>query len=193
MATGNQFPKFNSGDPAEKLLNQKTLNQLSSILNSLNQPTIGRPTIRNGAATFLPDSLPPVEIALGMILEINTSTASTGFQGPTGEVNVIKVQKIDAVFEETVGTQDITQLDAKPNIVFAAADPDFSGAANDYVWMARWSNQWWVTEGAGGTSTFKHGIVRTLCDQGCNTYEVEIVERTFSESCTGTGTGTGTA
>lgn len=53
----------------------------------------------------------------------------------------------------------------------------------------------WLAGPGGGGDTLRHGIVREICDQDCNTYVVEIVERTFDESClaTGTGTRTGTA
>lgn len=51
-----------------------------------------------------------------------------------------------------------------------------------------------LVEGTGsGVANIRHAVVRRMCSQVCNTYEVEFVTRRFDESCGGTGTGTNTS
>lgn len=190
MAGPDVFPKFSAGDPPGKLLDHKLLNSAFDKISSAEMPTVGRPDINNATGGFSPDNRPPVEIRLAKIMEFQTSTATSGFVGPTGQVNVIKAGIVDALFPEVVGTQTVSEQSASSEVIFAAANPDFDGSVGDFIWVKRWSHQWWVESAGGAATTLKHGIVRTLCDQDCNTYSVEIVERTFDETCTGTGTGT---
>ena len=66
-------------------------------------------------------------------------------------------------------------------------------AAATYLAVTRDKYGTWLAGPSGGAQ-LKHGIVTAICNQECSIYEVEIVERSFSEACgTGTGTGTGTA
>ena len=45
--------------------------------------------------------------------------------------------------------------------------------------------------GGGGEITLRHAVVRRVCNAECGLYEVEFVNRTFSQECAGTGTGSG--
>jgi hypothetical protein len=57
-----------------------------------------------------------------------------------------------------------------------------------YIGIKRDKYGTWIADTGGGSANLRHGIVTKVCDTECNIYEVEIVERTFPESCTGTGT-----
>jgi hypothetical protein len=159
-----KFPVFKQGDPASKLLNHNLLNNAFSMIGSLGQTTIGRPSIGTGPASYMPSDRPPVEVVLAKVLGSSASTATGSFAGPTGEVEVFKVEKIDAVFEETVGTQQITQLDASTRVVYAAAPAGFTSADDSYVWIARWSHQWWILTGAGGGVSAAAGVIKFVVD-----------------------------
>jgi len=85
-------------------------------------------------------------------------------------------------------------IDGKP-VPADITDPDIfaNGAFNDpNTWKTgpvdlRWDDERkvWTSADRG---VLRHGIVRKVCDEDCNIYEVEIVERSFSEDCdTGTG------
>lgn len=183
----NGFPKFSPGDPASKALEHKFLNKLTGAVGNVSRQTIGQGEINNASGKFVPRTPPAPEIRLVKVLDIGTPGA--GSFAPSGKVNVVKAELIDAVFAETVGSQDLSELDAADRIVYAAASPAITLAVNDFTWVTKWSGQWWVTN-MGGAATLKHGIVTAICDQDCSTYEVEIVNRTFVDDCS---TGTGTA
>ena len=125
-----------------------------------------------------------------MVKVLDIGTPGSGVFGASGKVNVVKAELIDAIFAETVGSQDLTETDASDRVIYAAVSPSVSLAVNDFTWVTMWSGQWWLTN-MGGSATLKHGIVTEICDQDCSTYTVEIVNRTFEDDCT-TGTGTGT-
>ena len=183
------LPVFKKGDPASKLVDHKLINKAFGAINNLKRGTTGIPSAQLGGLTYRPEALPPIDAKLGRVMEVETSTGA--FTAPTGKVNVIKFELVDALFAEVVGEQDITQQNGAGRIVYAAADPESSLSVNDYAWLVQWSGQWWVLNGSGGgATTLRHGIVRSICDATCNTYVVEIVERTFDETCLATGTGT---
>jgi hypothetical protein len=190
------LPVFKKGDPASKLVDHKLINKAFGAINNLKRGTTGIPSAQLGGLTYRPEALPPIDAKLGRVMEVETSTGA--FTAPTGKVNVIKFELVDALFAEVVGEQDITQQNGAGRIVYAAADPESSLSVNDYAWLVQWSGQWWVLNGSGGGGglELKHGVVRSVCDASCGTYVVEIVKRSFSETCsgtTGTGTGSGVA
>lgn len=57
----------------------------------------------------------------------------------------------------------------------------------------RWDDDRKVWSAGGQATTLRHGVIRSICDESCGTYVVEIIERTFDENCGDTGTGTGTS
>jgi len=183
----NIFPQFNAGDPAKKALDHKFLNNVTDSISQIAQKTIGQPGINNGAGNFNPRQLPGPDMRLVKVLDIGTP--GSGTFGAAGKVNVVKAELIDAVFNEAVGSQDLAEVDAADRILYAAASPAVSVAVDDFIWVTKWSGQWWVTN-MGGSATLKHGIVTAICDQDCSTYTVEIVNRSFEDDCS---TGTGTA
>lgn len=177
----NIFPTFNAGDPASKALNHKFLNNVGNSIANLSQRTIGQPGITNGAATFQPPILPGADIRLGKVLEVEDATGD--FKGPLGAVNVIKFEVIDALFDETVGQQALTEQDASSNIIYAAAPTSFSALVNDFAWVTKWSGQWWVLTGGGGggSSIIMFEIIDTEeCGTGCVDATVELLACGFS-------------
>tara|TARA_R110002096_G_scaffold66682_6_gene162288 strand:+ start:9540 stop:10283 length:744 start_codon:yes stop_codon:yes gene_type:complete len=177
MSSNEMFEKFNKGDPASKALDHKFLNSLTGAISGLSRATIGDSRVNVGGNSYDPRKVPPVEVKLTKVLEFEESTATLGFKGDTGEVNVIKLEVIDAVFEETVGTQTLTELDASSNVIYAAAPPSFTAEVDDFVWVVKWSHQWWVITGSGGggasivlfTITDADG-----CGSGCVDATVEL-------------------
>ena len=172
----NIFPTFNTGDPATKALDHKFLNNVGSSIANLSQRTIGQPRISNGAAEFQPPLLPGAEIKLGKVLEIQTATGE--FKGPLGVVNVVKFEVIDALFEETVGQQDLTEQDASSTVIYAAAPASYSALVNDFAWITKWSGQWWVLTGGGGggASMVLFEITDTeACGTGCVDATIEML------------------
>lgn len=145
----NIFPKFKTGDPAGKVLNAEFLNGLTGSIANLSQPTIGAAGISNGIGQFTPDGRPPTEVKLVKVIDIGTP-ATGNFVGPVGKVNVIQTEVVDALFEEAVGPQTLTELGASGHIIYAGEAPGSSTAVNDFVWIVRWSHQWWVMNGGGG-------------------------------------------
>jgi hypothetical protein len=190
-----QFPSFNPGDPLGKLTDHKLMNELFSAVSEASKTPIGRSQIGAGGIPFKPDLKNSSEPKLAKVIEVGSSSSAADFVGPSGGVDVIRVEFMDAVFPEVLGPQEVTQTDSSRRIAFAAAAPDQSLAVNDFVWVVNWSNQWWVVSGSGGAGDveIKHGIVREICNQECGTYVVEIVNRSFVDDCAATGTGTGTA
>lgn len=188
-----KFPVFKQGDPASKLLNHNLLNNAFSMIGSIGQTTIGRPSIGTGPASYMPSDRPPVEVVLAKVLGSSASTATGSFAGPTGEVEVFKVEKIDAVFEETVGTQQITQLDASTRVVYAAAPAGFTSADDSYVWIARWSHQWWILTGAGGGTgggqriLFQIDSISRGIGLGCNAVDATVLNVSCGDSIVSIG------
>lgn len=164
----NIFPVFQAGDPATKALDHKFLNNVGNSISNLSQRTIGQPGIQNGAGEFRPPILPGAEIRLGKVLEIQTATGD--FKGPLGAVNVVKFEVIDALFEESVGQQDLTEQDASSTVIYAAAPTSFSAEADDFAWITKWSGQWWVLTG-GGSGGGSEYIIFTVSDVLCDATE----------------------
>ena len=147
---GNSFPNFSPRDPARKALNHKFLNSVTGAIENLSMRSQGETGTRNASGRF-PEQLPPgAEPKLAKVLEYEEFSGTLGFTAPIGEVNVIKVELTDAVFEEAVGTQDLTEVDSGERVVYAAASPSFTTEVDSYIWVMKWSNQWWVLSGGGG-------------------------------------------
>lgn len=164
----NIFPKFAAGDPASKFLDHKILNNLTGSVANLSQRTIGQPRISTQAGEFQPPILPGAEIKLGKVLEIQTATGN--FKGPLGAINVVKFEVIDALFEEAVGQQDLTEQSASSFIIYAAAPTSFSAEVDDFAWLTKWSGQWWVLTGGGGSGGAEY-VIFTVDDVLCDPAE----------------------
>lgn len=169
----NIFPKFAAGDPASKFLDHKILNSLTGSVSNLSQRTIGQPRIDTQSGEFRPPILPGAEIRLGKVLDVQS--ASGQFKSPSGKVNVLKMEVIDALFGETVGEQDVVEQDASSAVIYAAADPGLSVSVGDLLWMTKWSSQWWILSsgtgtGGSGAATIKFEVLSysSALGQGAN-------------------------
>jgi len=163
-----KFPTFKQGDPLSKLTNHSLLNNLFNAVQGQATRTLGTQTVSAGNSNYLPVGKESLQVKLVKVVDFEAFTGSETFKGPLGEVNVIEAEIIDAMFAEEVGTQAVSQLDATPNIIYAAAPPDFTAAVDDFIWVARFSHQWWVLVGGGGSGGGSEYIIFTVIDVLCD-------------------------
>ena len=74
-----------------------TVNKLFGAVEGSATRTIGVDTIHAGNAKYLPSPDPPPEIKLVKVVEFEEFVGDGSFKGPSGEVNVIRVEVIDAI------------------------------------------------------------------------------------------------
>lgn len=172
-----KFPTFKQGDSPKKLLEHTLLNNMFSALEGQVTRTLGVDSIRAGNSDYTPIPGGPSEVRLVRVVDYEAFSGSETFSAPLGEVNVIQCELIDALFAEEVGTQEVSQQSAKPNVIYAAAPPSFTTEVDAFIWVVKFSGQWWVLTGGGGGGSI---IMFKVTDSdesgsGCVTATVELI------------------